>query len=564
MYGRSLRLILCVVAVLLSIAVCTASTAHGQSGETEAPSPAGTLRAELRAVVERMHERDLLTDQGREEALWWIISGNFTARAHVLAYWGQDEMRRRYPEWRPFSFLNPVVMARPDTSVSMRRALRSRADTLRATGVLTASAHARLVQAVERGDIMTRYDFTDHATRIMMREEAVLAYVLHPSLQRLRRLGILSATDHASILHALDAGELTSAADVLERMHRGVLIDIREYVGRSALQTLDEVLREAAGTLQDGGIDTIQTQDPSLRFSRMDERGGRGSVVFDAVLAATVEGQRYAQRRRLYVDSSAVRDSTPLPDTDMVSLARMLLNKALRDRESAYRFHSVSLVPPENTDDRENPYAGLLALTRAQYEALGSGLPVLQTDFDVQYAYRAPEFTTARVQQIVDGLRRAGLLDHLSRAERTAAQARLSQQLVGGTLQIFRAFDGLVMGFPYEMTSLDNPYVRMMRGIAELTRGHVDVHDIKGSFSRDRASIAFSVGGIRYEMSPRVRGDGMDPEFRDLVAQAVQDKESGGRLYWTKDSREVLIFLTDRERRLLAREDLLSPEPMTF
>jgi len=296
----------------------------------------------------------------------------------------------------------------------------------------------------------------------------------------------------------------------------------------------------------------------------MDERGGRGSVVFDAVLAATVEGQRYAQRRRLYVDSSAVRDSTPLPDTDMVSLARMLLNKALRDRESAYRFHSVSLVPPENTDDRENPYAGLLALTRAQYEALGSGLPVLQTDFDVQYAYRAPEFTTARVQQIVDGLRRAGLLDHLSRAERTAAQARLSQQLVGGTLQIFRAFDGLVMGFPYEMTSLDNPYVRMMRGIAELTRGHVDVHDIKGSFSRDRASIAFSVGGIRYEMSPRVRGDGMDPEFRDLVAQAVQDKESGGRLYWTKDSREVLIFLTDRERRLLAREDLLSPEPMTF
>jgi len=398
----------------------------------------------------------------------------------------------------------------------------------------------------------------------MMREEAVLAYVLHPSLQRLRRLGILSATDHASILHALDAGELTSAADVLERMHRGVLIDIREYVGRSALQTFDEVLRQAADALQEGGIDTLQIQDPSLRFLRIDERSGRSFVVFNAVSAATVEGLRFAQRRRLYVDSSAVHGSTPPPDTDMVSLARMLLNKALRDRQSPYRFHQVSLVPPENTDYRENPYAGLLALTQAQYEALNSGLPVLQTDFDVQYAYRAPEFTTARVQQIVDGLRRAGLLDHLSRTQRTAAQTRLSQQFVGDTLQIFKAFDGLVIGFPYEMTSLDNPYVRMMRGIAELTRGHVNVHDIKGAFSRDQASIAFSVGGIRYEMSPRVRGDWMDPKFRDLVAQAVQDEESGGQLYWTKDSREMLIFLTDRERRLLAQEKLLSPEPMTF
>lgn len=565
MYGRSLRLIICVVAVLLSTATCTVSAARCQPGFTENSATADTLRAELRAVVERMHARNLLTDQGREEALWWILSGKLTTRAYVLAYLREDEMRKTYPEWKPFSIFNPMVAVRPDTSASLRRTLRSRADTLRATGVLTSSAHARLVHAVERGEIVTRSSFTSYATRIMMREEAVLAYVLHPSLQRLRRLNVLSATDHASLLHASDAGELASAADVLERMPRGVMIDIREDGGMSVLGVLDEVLGQAADALQDGGIDTLQIQDPSLRFSRKDERGGRGSVAFDAVSAATIEGLRYADRKRLYVDSSAVRDSEPPPTTDLVPIARVLLNKALRDRRSPYRFHQVSLVPPTGSDHRENPYGGLLALTQAQYEALSSGLPVLQTDFDVQYAYRAPEFTTGRVQQIVDGLRRAGLLDHLSETERASAQTRLSQRLVVNTLNVFRAFDGIIMSFPSEMWG-DNPYVEITNDLAEIARGHVDIHTIEGTFSyrEGPASIAFSVGGIRYEMSPRVRGDWMDPEYRNLIAQTVQDKASGGRLYWTSDSHEMLIFLTDRERRLLARENLLSPEPMTF
>jgi len=149
MCARTLRVIICVVAVLLSTATCTVSAARCQAGFMEDFATADTLRAELRAVVERMHERNLLTDQGREEAMWLLISGKMTTRASVLAYLREDEMRRQYPEWKPFSIFNPIIAIRPDSSASMQRMLRSRADTLRATGVLTTSAHARLVQAVE-------------------------------------------------------------------------------------------------------------------------------------------------------------------------------------------------------------------------------------------------------------------------------------------------------------------------------------------------------------------------------------------------------------------------------
>ena len=362
-----------------------------------------------------------------------------------------------------------------------------------------------------------------------------------------------------------------------------VEVDSPRDVGGASLDSLRGLTQEAADLLRRRGVADLRLGPFALDSARRYHHNpyetdsayveeGRGSSRV-AVLSVRVDGAEYRQQVGAY---------RPAPLD--------LLNRVLRDRGSVHRLFYAA-VP---VDGFETARLAVAALTVSQRRALEGGrygdMPperqeIFRTYGDLREedspcsqlvlnAFRLAEFdvdlsgpdlsndetllTTDRVRGALDGLERAGLLDHLDADTRTAARAGVEERFLREPGEILEAVPDLLVAFDGENAYPPRPYASLIRRFAAVSRGAFDPAEITDTFSYDADSVdvGFTAGGRRYEARLSVQSDWLDFAFLDLIAEATAG--GAGQFYRLGPySEDGYAYLTDAQRLALNRLRLL-------
>ncbi|EKV01351.1 hypothetical protein Lepto7375DRAFT_3518 [Leptolyngbya sp. PCC 7375] len=195
---------------------------------------------------------------------------------------------------------------------------------------------------------------------------------------------------------------------------------------------------------------------------------------------------------------------------------------------------------------------GFIALTKNQADIY----------FGRNDVYYLPlQFTSDRIDEILDLFEQIGLLDHLSPDQIESSRRLIAESYVTRRYEIFSAFKDVILLFEWESGDIDTPYQRLTENFAAISRGQFSPTEISNEFDWDNQTAAqtFILNGTQYNTPLSFNGDWLDPNFFSFI-QSVADQEiSTGRFYAVDVDYDTpgYLFLTPTQLEMLRTENLI-------
>ncbi|MFG6103431.1 hypothetical protein U2F10_14325 [Leptothoe sp. EHU-05/26/07-4] len=443
---------------------------------------------------------------------------------------------------------------------------------LNSAGLLTERVYRQLHSQIDSEEIASELALHQQAASWMSLDEQLSAEILAPELENFNAAEILSEENHTKLTEALRQEEIAHPIQFLNYYNRALLIDLRSYSKQpedyllAIYNAVAEMLLE--NDVVDTPIDNFEVQlevneesrvilEAYRRLAESSEHGDRyrllandDSLYYDAILSAKVNDRTYYQRNFYGGNPEGPNDSYRVTPEDITKL----FNKVLYDQASPYRVYSVSNFGPTFGDSTELAnQLGFIALTKAQAD--------IYFDHGFEANHSPLQFTSDRIDEILDLFEQIDLLDHLSPDQIEASRKLIAESYITQRYELFSAFKDVILLFEWESGNVDTPYQSLTENFAAISRGQFSPTEISNEFDWESQTAAqtFILNGTQYHTPLEFNGDWLDPNFFSFI-QSVADQEiSTGQFYAVDVGYDTpgYLFLTPVQLEVLRSENLI-------
>jgi len=374
-------------------------------------------------------------------------------------------------------------------------------------------------------------------------------------ISKLADAGLITKACEDSILHSYKPYELKEEVDILAYSDRYRMVDLRGVEADPAI-IYPIIFDKIKELLPDFHYTDLQT--------RLIEKLESDLVKQSLMLSFSV-GERVYTHTLYYNFRKKVPDPTD-PDTPsrVNQDFHKGVNKWLTDLSSPYRLYPVNL-PEEGKGPYGHNKLGLLLLKKGEAELISEdGYFLSHESFDNR-------LSQDNIRKIIKEFSDKGFFRHLSTREIDSAQQLIPSTDISSIESLLLSFPKTIVYFDWETGNLENPYEDLTRQFANASRGAFTPSYIVDGFKKgwpppDTKTIryGFTFNGKRYESDLKFNGDWLEPEFFDMIRQALKDHHIDGDFYYCISDGQASghIFLS-REQYAFVKEkypDLLKDD----
>lgn len=392
------------------------------------------------------------------------------------------------------------------------------------------------------------------------REEQLAPERWQPLLDSLAASGHLTAADRDRVLGALALGEAATLGTVLALLPR-ILVVRPEPLPAD----LDGAARAFADTLA-AWLGRTGVAHLTLDALTAEMQTGPSAPFWTLVVAAGVDGHRYAATGYGYSSTRGGQTTGATNDADMATAVCRLVNKVLRDRGLRYRLATArldaeDLDPADETAARSLVVAAVTAGEAELYRGTHRGGP-LALGFPGGATPGGPDaearLTTDRIAAHVALLVRLGLV---TEAGRDAGEQRLERAYVAAPFEIVEAF-GLTVTSRDIAWENGSPFGSLLGALAGISRGAFAPAGIEETIEGDAVAVAFAFRGQQFAANLRIYEDATDSAFVPFINRALARTGVDGQFLSFEDQQDdsttYYLFVTSEQEAALADAGLLA------
>ena len=443
---------------------------------------------------------------------------------------------------------------------------------LNTADLLTERVYRQLHSQIDSQEIDSELSLYQQAASFMTLDEQLSAEMLAPELESFNAAEVLSDENHVELIDALIQEEIAHPIQFFNYYNKALLFDLGRYSKQpqdyliAIHKAVAEMLLE--NNLVDTPIDNFKVQwevnkksrellESYRQLAESNEYGDRYrplandySLSYDAVLSADVNDRVYYQRHFYLGNQERFSDSYRVNPEDIIKL----FNKVLHDQASPYRVYSASNFVPTFGDSTElDNQVGFIALTEAQAD--------VYFDHGFEANHSPLQFTSDRIDEILDLFEQIGLLDHLSPSQIESGRKLVAESYITQRYEIFSAFEDVILLFDLESGDVDTPYQSLTENFAAISREQFSPTEISNEFDWDNQTAAqtFVLNGTEYNTSLTFNGDWLDSDFFSFIQSVAEKEISSGKFYAVDVGYDTAgyLFLTPSQLETLKSEHLI-------
>ena len=440
------------------------------------------------------------------------------------------------------------------------------------SGLLTERVYYKLKPEIDSRAIATDFQLYQQAESWMRLDDELSVEILTPELNSFESINILSEDNRIKLTQALIQEEIAHPIQFLNYYNKALLFDLSSYSKQPEdyLVAIHNAVAEMLlkNDVVDTPIDNLEVRlevneesRASLggyrRLAESNEHGDRYrplaneySLYYDAIFSAKVNDRTYYQRNFYGGNPEEPNDSYRVTPEDITKL----FNKILYDQASPYKVYSVSNFGPTFGDSTELAnQVGFIALTKAQADVY----------FERSFAanHSPLQFTSDRIDEILDLFEQIGLLDHLSPAQIESGRKLIAESYITQQYEIFSAFEDVILLFEWESGNMDTPYQSLTENFAAISREQFSPTEISNEFNLENQTAAqtFILNGTEYNTPLEFNGDWLDPNFFRFIQSVSEQEISVGKFYAVDVGYDAAgyLFLTPSQLEILRSDNLI-------
>jgi hypothetical protein len=372
-------------------------------------------------------------------------------------------------------------------------------------------------------------------------------------LENLKTNNILSETQHKNLIKSYKPYELKRHFDFISYCNNALVFELSQYP-RNPEDYYRLIFNDIKKILPDFDFTNLSIkvfENPRFKSDLIELKA---SISFD-VKGRTYKNTFWHDFMKKNPTEKDKKEKLPPISIDF----HKGINKWLADINSEKRLYYANKSDIDKQGNLEGAYSketfGLILLHEKQYKTWKTS----ESSYFLFSQSHDHTFNTERVKTIIQEYEKIGLFNHLSKAEIDSAKMKVTESEISNYQDILLCFPKNIIYFDWESGNLENPYEELTLNFAAASRGEFTPHTIKDNFLKDekkeKTRYGFTLQGKKYETTLKMNNDWLDPQFVELIKQAIKDQNIDGNIYYCLDNGQAVgyIFLNKRQYEYLKK-----------
>lgn len=375
--------------------------------------------------------------------------------------------------------------------------------------------------------------------------------------------GCLSSGSTNNKLSATETALLFKQAGILENVTDSEIMQITEAVDAVGKHPSAEILVRSGKAVIFEENKTIinKPEDYAVLFAELTKLNPQATV---SIINSS--SKQHSDWKDAFTVFLALSDGRKIYETEFFQYLNKpgsgfyrILNRLLADRESEYRFYSITFYKPsflfgeeqEGYREYDGSAFGIVSLTKDQAKFVSERglLDIHQGDSWIM--------STEEMTNLIKKYEEMGLFTHLDEKSLGETKKHAMQQTAISSFELLTQFPNTTYCFDTETSNLENPYEEETIALADISRGNFKPTNIVDGYDYEQnKNFSFAAFGRNYSKEMTASGDWLDTSFIDLINNAVSDGGVDGRFYSLKTETQdlCLVFFSQSQFETFKRE----------